>query len=59
MSFDMVMWNQNFKKAKLCYMDTDSFIVHIKQKIVKDVERRFYTSNYELGRPLPREKIKE
>ena len=40
-------------------MDTGSFIVHIKQKIVKDVERRFYTSNYELGRPLPREKIKE
>ena len=40
-------------------MDTDSFIVHIKQKIVKDVERRFYTSNYELGRLLPREKIKE
>ena len=39
-------------------MDTDSFIVFIKTKdiyidIAKDVETRFDTSNYELGRPLP------
>ena len=37
------------KKAKLCYMDTDSFIVYIKTAdingdIVQDVD----TSNYEL-----------
>ena len=40
-------------KAKLCYMDTGSFIVYIKTEdiytyIVKDVETRFETSNYEL-----------
>ena len=31
------------EQAELCYMDTDSFIVYI-----KDVETRFDTSNYEL-----------
>ena len=45
------------KKAKLCYTDTDSFIVFIKtndiyKNIVEDVETRFDTSNYELDRPL-------
>ena len=40
------------KKAKLCYMDTDSFIIHIKTEdfykdIADDVEKRFDTSNYE------------
>ena len=45
------------KKAKLCYTDTDSFIVYIKtndiyKDIVEDVETRFDTSNYELDRPL-------
>ena len=38
--------------VKLCYMDTDSFIMHIKTEnfykdIVNDVEKRFDTSNYE------------
>ena len=52
------------KKAKLCYMDTDSFIIHIKTKdfykdIADDVEKRFDTSNYELDRPLPKEKNKK
>ena len=54
------------KKAKLCYMDTDSFIIHIKTKnlykdIVDDVEKRFDTSNYEteLNRPLPTRKNKK
>ena len=52
------------EKVKLCYMDTDSFIVHIKtdyiyKDIAEDVERRFDTSNYELEcnsieRPLPK-----
>ena len=42
-------------------MDTDSFIVVIKtddiyKDIAKDVESRFDTSNYELDRPLPKEK---
>ena len=38
--------------AKLCYMDTGSFIIYIKtehvyQDIADDVEKRFDTSNYE------------
>ena len=54
------------KKSKLCYMDTDSFIVYIKtdniyKDIEEDVETRFDTSNYELkcnsiDRPLSKEK---
>ena len=43
--------------SKLCYMDTGSFIVHIKSKdvyegIANDVGKRFDTSNYEIKRPL-------
>ena len=39
-------------------MNTDIFIVHVKTEdiykyITKDVETRFDTSNYEIGRPLP------
>ena len=49
------------EKAKLGYIDTDSFIVFIKtddinKDITKDVETRFNTSNYELDRPLPKGK---
>ena len=38
------------EKAKLCYIDTDSFIVYIKTEsiyvdIAKDVETKFDTSN--------------
>ena len=48
-------------KARLCYMDTESFIVCIKtddiyKDIAKDVETRFDYSNYELERPLPKGK---
>ena len=37
--------------VKLCYIDTDSFIMHIKTKdfyddIADDVEKRFDASNY-------------
>ena len=44
--------------VKLCYMDTDSFVVHIKtndfyKDISGDVDNRFDTSNYEVKRPLP------
>ena len=40
------------EKAKLRYMDTDSFIVHVKtddiyKRIVEDIETRFDTSYYE------------
>ena len=43
--------------VKLCYMDTDSFIMNIKTKdiykdISSDVDKRFDTSNYEVNRPL-------
>ena len=42
-------------------MDTDSFIVYIKpddiyKDIAEDIETRFYSSNYELDRPLPKRK---
>ena len=47
--------------VKLCYMDIDSFIMHIKTEdfyrdIANDVEKRFDTSNYECDRPLPKAK---
>ena len=50
--------------VKLCYMDTDSFIMHIKTEdfykdIADDVEKRFDTSNYEVNRPLPTGKNKK
>ena len=43
--------------VKLCYMDTDSFIMNIKTEdfykdIANDVEKRFDTSNYEVDRSL-------
>ena len=46
------------------YMDTDSFIMHIKtedfyEDIAEDVEKRFDTSNYECNRPLAKGKNKE
>ena len=41
------------EKAKLCHMDTSSFIVHIEtDSFVKDVEKILSTSNYELDRSL-------
>ena len=58
-------WYDYFKptygdRAKLCYTDTDSFIIHIKtedffQDIFNDVEKWFDRSNYDKNdkRPLP------
>ena len=51
-------------RVKLCYMDMDSFIMSIKtndfyKDISIDVDKRFDTSNYEINRPLPTEKIKK
>ena len=51
-------------KVKLCYMDTDSFIMNIKtndfyEDIASDVENKFDTSNYEVNRPLPTGKNKK
>ena len=50
--------------VKLCYMDTDSFIMSIKTEdfykdITNDVEKRFDTSNYEVNRPSPMGKNKK
>ena len=44
--------------VKLCYMDTDSFIMDIKtndfyKDLANDVENRSDTPNYEENRPLP------
>ena len=41
------------KNTKKCYMDTDSFIVHVKAEdiqnyIAEDAETRFGTSNFKL-----------
>ena len=43
---------KNNDKVKLCYMDTDSFVVHIKNEdffadINNDVEKWFDTSSYD------------
>ena len=50
--------------VRLCYMDTDSFVMHIKtndfhKDIGSDVENRFDTSNYEVNRSLPTGKNKK
>ena len=50
--------------VKLCYMDTDSFIMNIKTEdfykdISNDVENRPDTSNYEVDRSLPTRKNKK
>ena len=44
--------------AKICYMDTDRLIIHIKiedfyEGIVDGVEKRYDTYNFETDRPLP------
>ena len=50
--------------VRLCYMDTDSFVMHIKtndfyKDIASDIENRFDTSNYEVNRSLPTGKNKK
>ena len=49
------------ENAKRCYMDTDSFTVHVKtdniyKDIADDTETRFDTSSFQLHRPLPKGK---
>ena len=44
--------------VRLCYMDTDSFIMNIKtnyfyKDLSDDVDNRFDTSNFDVKRPLP------
>ena len=52
------------ENVNLCYMYTDSFIVHVKtndiyKDIADDLEKRFDASNYEIDSPLPKGKIKK
>ena len=52
------------QNEKLCYMDTDSFIIDEKtddiyKMISEDVETRFDTSNFESERPLIKGKNKK
>ena len=52
------------EKAKLCYMDTDSFIIYIETEhfykdTANDVEKWFNTWNYDVDRPLPKAMNKE
>ena len=51
-------------RIRLCYMDTDSFIMHIKTEdfykdIADDVEKKYDTSNYTVERPLAMGKNKK
>ena len=44
--------------ARLCDMDTDSFVINVKTKdfykdIAEDVKERFDTSSFSYDRPLP------
>ena len=50
--------NKYANSAKLCYMDTDRFIINVKTEdfykdISENVMERFDTSNYIYDRPLP------
>ena len=56
----MITLNEIMETAKLCYTDTDSFVIHVKTEyfykdIVNSVEKWFDTSNYDENdeRPLP------
>ena len=49
------------ENAKLCYMDTGSFIVHVKtgnvdKDIAEDIKTRFDSSNFDLEIPLTKGK---
>ena len=44
------------ENAKLCYMDIAKTSLLCYKDIAKDVETRFDTSNFELDRPLPKNK---
>ena len=52
------------ENPKICYMDTDSFIAHVKtndisKDIAEDVKTKFDTSNFELDRLFPKRKNKK
>lgn len=50
--------------VKICYVDTDNLMVHVKLEdvyadLAKDLQKRFDTSNYEIIRPLTVKKNKQ
>ena len=52
------------ENIKCCYINTDSYIVQVKtvnisKDIAENVETRFDSSNFELGRPLPNRTISD
>ena len=65
MSFGMLMLKESMVKIQNCeiWIQTYGFIVYIKidnyKGIAKDVETRFDTLNYELDKPLSKEKRKK
>ena len=51
------------ENSKLCYMDIDTFIVHVKtdniyKDTAEDFEIRYDNLNLEIDTPLPKEKKK-
>ena len=60
----MDILNRVQKNVKLCYMETDSFIIHIKNEdfykdIADDIKKKSDISNYEVDRPFPAGKTKK
>ena len=58
MNFGMITLSQSIKAAKVCYIDTGSFVIHIKtedfyEDITNDVEKQFDTSNYDENDKIP------
>ena len=58
MNFGITIKPKYGDRAKLCYTDTDSFIIYIKTRdffedISNDVERWFDTSNYDKSDKIP------
>ena len=56
--YDYMVPKYSLEKLKLCYMDKDSLVYHIKTEdfytdITDDVQTRFNTSGYIPDRPLP------
>ena len=65
MSIGMMILKKKYNKSvKVCYMDTDGFIMNLKTEyfykdIANDVEKKYDTSNYVCERPLPMGKNKK
>ena len=56
MIFSLIIFNQNIVKSKIVLI---WFCFNDYKDIAEDFKTRFYTSNYELDRPLPKRIKKE